>query len=398
MLLVTPVHAETTNALLVEQINQFSLDIFNKIETDNNMVLSPYSLAAGMVYLMKGSAGDTRDQLLQIFHIESASDMERMIPLLNSINHELITNNVCQGWLKCKFYAVLKSLSITDYSHGYIFNNSLWIDKSINVLPAFENTIPASVSVRKMDFSDPVTSMQAINQWVANRTSNLVIDIVPEETLNTDSKMVLINAIYFKGLWELPFNSKDTADQAFTLENNLSIQTSFMKQKTPIAYAETDTFQAIELPYANSSFNMIILLPKKSQNVHKIVDELTVSAFTQLLDQFQPRQVSLSLPKFGITSSFLQLDETLGDMGAADAFNPDKANFSLITPAAVSISQIVQKAVIEVNENGVEVTATSSLPLSKMQAATFNANHPFIFFIIDKKSRIILLTGQLMNP
>jgi serpin B len=215
------------------------------------------------------------------------------------------------------------------------------------------------------------------------------------------TRLVLTNAIYFKGKWATPFKPEQTQEAPFTLLSGEKVNVPMMHQTAHFGYMETDTIQVLELPYVNNDLSMVILLPKKPDGVNELEKGLTSETITGWLAGLRKREVQVYVPRFKLTSEF-SLAETLSAMGMPDAFST-KADFSGITGNRdLFISAVVHKAYVEVNEEGTEAAAATGVAMKLTAVAppppVFRADHPFVFLIRDNQTGSILFLGRTANP
>ena len=222
--------------------------------------------------------------------------------------------------------------------------------------------------------------------------------------LSGDSRLVLTNAIYFKGKWASPFKKELTRDQPFFLTADKKANTPMMWQKAHFGYTETDKLQALEMPYDGKDLSMVVLLPKKVDGLADLEKSLTRESLQTWVSGLHQSEVDVTLPKFKMTSEF-QLKKVLSDLGMTDAFLPDKANFGGMSSSRdLFIQAVIHKAFVDVNEEGTEAAAATGIAIGVMSAApvkqtpTFRADHPFLFLIRDTRNGSILFLGRVVNP
>lgn len=250
---------------------------------------------------------------------------------------------------------------------------------------------------------------QTINNWVAQQTQNKIQDILPPGTINSDTRLVLANAIYFLGAWTYAFAETNTSTQPFFLSSTKEVQSPLMHQPAlaggvTFNYLETTNFQALELPYASNQLSMVILLPKRIDGLRQLEQQLSPSFLSNLLAQMSPQNVEVFLPRF--TNEFsLNLTKTLPQMGMSDAFTPGVADFSGMDEMRdLFLSLVLHKAWVQVNEAGTEAAAatvvvgTTAIAGGGPPPPGFRADHPFVFFIRDTQTGNLLFLGRLTNP
>jgi serpin B len=225
--------------------------------------------------------------------------------------------------------------------------------------------------------------------------------LIPAGVLNSLTRLVLTNAVYFKGDWAAQFDPQSTKDAPFHVSADDTIDVPMMFQKDEFRYAELDAIQILELPYVGDDFSMLVLLPQDMDGLSALEAKLTPGNLDRWLSALRPRKVDVYLPKFKMTSQF-SLNGVLQDMGMSDAFDSDKADFSGMTGhKQLYITAVVHKAFVDVNEEGTEAAAATGVVMatkSVQVTPTFRADHPFVFLIRDNQSGSILFMGRLLNP
>jgi serpin B len=213
------------------------------------------------------------------------------------------------------------------------------------------------------------------------------------------TRLVLANAIYFKGDWADQFDPKQTAELAFHLATGTDTTCKMMSRKGDYPYAEMPDLQAAELPYAGSDLSMIVLLPRTVTGLTALEGEITAAKLTEWTSTLRKQEVLVFLPKFKLTSEF-SLGKTLVAMGMTDAFSG--ADFSgMDGTRSLSISEVVHKAFVDVNEEGTEAAAATAVVIratAVQRVTAFRADHPFLFLIRDRHTGSILFMGRVMNP
>ncbi|MCK4339529.1 MAG: serpin family protein, partial [Candidatus Cloacimonetes bacterium] len=240
-----------------------------------------------------------------------------------------------------------------------------------------------------------------INEWVEQKTKDKIKELIKPGILDPLTRLVLVNAIYFKGKWEKEFEKKLTKDTPFWLTPEDSIHCPMMQQKGSFNYCENDSLQILELPYLGDDLSMIVLLPREVDGLKKLENCLTIDNLNKWMN-VSYQEIKVYLPKFKITSGF-SLGKTLYDMGMTDAFIPYKADFSGMNGSKeLFISKVIHKAFVDVNEEGTEAAAATAVVMLKAvapkQPIVFRADHPFVFLIRDNHSGSVLFLGRMVDP
>lgn len=395
-----PVSSTTTNfAPEAQPVNDFAFDLYRQIgTTDQNLILSPYSLSSLLVILANGASGNTQRQLIQVLHFAAGNTDDPTE--LAKIDTELMPDSDCQGWLSCKFKHASKWFGFNQ-SSTFLIANSLWAEERLIYKTPFLAAMGQINHFYRVNFNKaPEAARQRINNWVEEKTDQYIKELIAPGMITGATQLILVNAIYFNGLWESPFKPEATEQKPFLLSDGNPIQTAMMGKLDNFFYSENERLQMLQLPYLKSTIRMAVLLPKTTHSVKEIQQTLTHETFSQLLQNAANLKVLVSLPKFKLASTFNSLKQPLQQMGVIDAFS-DKADFSNMTTSALAISDIIQKAVIEVDEKGTVAAAATAVVMfgsAVQQPMQFNADHPFLFILYDTQSGVILFIGQVFNP
>jgi len=285
--------------------------------------------------------------------------------------------------------------------------NALWAQKGYSFLPDFLEIAKGEyqANVNQADFiTGAETARNEINQWVAQNTKDKIQDILPAGSLDELTRLVLANAIYFKGIWAKPFEKAETSSQPFVLSRTSRVNAPLMYHFDEVRYMEDSGFQAVELPYSGGELSMVILLPREVDGCGELEKGLTPALLSRSLKQMKKQRVEILLPRFKLESNF-DLNDTLAKMGMLDAFS-EKADFSgMDGTRLLFISGVFHKAWGEVNEEGTEAAAATAVVARTRGMAPppppcplFRADHPFIFFIRDTRSGSLLFLGRLADP
>lgn len=331
---------------------------------DKNVTVSPYSAGVALSMLTEGAVGETKAEL------DNA---------LNAclFRHTDLGNN--------------DTVVVTSA-------NSVWLDDDFAVRNTYVSHLAKEYDAFAdvLRFSDPA-SVKAINNWCSEHTDGMIDGIVSR--LTPEMKMLLVNALYFKAAWETPFDKRYTKDGVFHGTEGDS-EASFMYRKGNFAYAEYDGNQLICLPYKGGRYSMYVLLPSEELGVDGALPYLTEAGVKEAVNRLENTRVQLLLPKFKQETT-LSLIETLEAMGVRTVFT-SSADLSGIANGPLSVSDVLQKTVVEVDEKGTEAAAvtavvvglTSAMP---QQVIQMNVNRPFLFMIADMQAGRVLFAGKMMN-
>lgn len=363
----------------------FTLDLYNQLKmTDGNLFFSPFSIFTALAMTWAGARENTAVQMAETLHFtEKPAQFHRAI-----------------GDLISQLNAVQKETDVE-----LSIANAIWAQKGYQFLDEFFRIVQQSyqADLKQVDFSSAAESArQAINAWVEQQTNEMIKDLLPPKVLNALTRLVLVNAIYFKGFWDNQFKSRDTREMEFWLLTEVAVKMPMMHQEHQFGYWENDWLQIIEMPYKEESLSLIVLLPKEKTGITDLEQKLNFENMMAWQSRLRKRKVIVFFPKFKIESQF-SLGQTLALMGMPDAFDPELADFSaMVGQKELYISAVIHKAFLEVNEEGSEAAAATGVVVSVTSIAPsppiFKADHPFVFFIRDNKSQSILFLGRVLNP
>jgi serpin B len=364
---------------VVSSDNSFGLKLFsrmNTVEQNKNVFISPFSVSMALGMALNGADGVT----------------------LDSMKHVLEHSNFTMQEINESYKNISYILTHLDPKVVFQIANSIWYRNDFQVYSTFLNNCHEyfDAEVASLDFSSP-SAVQTINDWVNSKTNGkipTILDQIPPEVV-----MYLINAIYFKGVWTYQFDPAKTTDAVFTPSTGNTVSCKMMNQKATYAYHVTEQAQIIDLPYGDRSFSMTIILPAEGTNIDQFAAGLTQQQCDAFVNSLDSTEVELSLPKFKVEYE-KKLNDELSAMGMEIAFS-DFANFSRIANASLAISEVKHKTFVEVNEEGTEAAAVTSvgITLTAMPSTpSMYIDRPFIFAIREHRSGTILFIGKIVNP
>jgi serine protease inhibitor len=377
--------ADGNEKAIVAGNTAFACDLYGKLKgQEGNLFLSPYSISTALAMTYAGARGETKTQMERTLHF-GRGDVHPSFAAL-------------QDGLK----AVQKKGQVQ-----LATANSLWPQKGSAFLPTFLDLCQKhyGVTITPVDFSTETESArQSINNWFEKRTNHKIQELFKPGLLTPLTRLVLGNAVYFKGTWSTQFDKQNTKPAPFHLTAEKKLQAPLMYLESKFRYTETPSLQVLELPYAGDDLSMLVLLPRKLDGLGALEDKLnaeTLTAWTQGLRLLKARAW---LPQFKTTGEF-SLKQTLAALGMSDAF-VDKSDFSGMNGLKdLFISDVVHKAFVEVNEAGTEAAAATgvamaakSMPRPEPQPVEFRADHPFLFIIRDNKTGSVLFLGRMVDP
>ncbi|MHC4623630.1 MAG: serpin family protein [Planctomycetota bacterium] len=390
--------------IVVEGNNRFALEMYARLrEAEGNLFFSPHSISTALAMVYAGARGRTEVQMAEVLHFPTM--LGAIDPATNGPSPKPAACDNEQ--FHSAFGAIIRDLNTRGEKGSYelVVANALWGQKGHRFLKEFLKLINENYdgALNEVDF---ITATEAarrtINAWVEKQTKDKIVDLIQPGVLDRTTRLVLTNAVYFKGNWASRFKKESTKEAPFTLLDTKKVNVPMMNQTSDFRYMEAPHFQALELPYIDNELSMIILLPKKLDGLNEFEKKLTIEALSEWLTKLRKREVIVSVPKFKMTSQFA-LARTLGSMGMTDAFTP-RADFSGISGNRnLFISAVIHKAYVDVNEEGTEAAAATAVgikltSIGPRQTPVFRADHPFIFLIRDNHSGSILFIGRITNP
>ncbi|XP_039890798.1 leukocyte elastase inhibitor-like isoform X1 [Simochromis diagramma] len=370
----------------------FALELFRTLSQTNpagNIFVSPLSIGAALATVYEGAKGDTAAQITQALSFSSGEGVHANFQKLNA--------------------------EINSPSASYILKlaNRLYGENIAHFLPDFidvthRNYLADPITV---DFiGAPEACRAAINSWVEQQTENKIKDLLKPGTVNKDTRLVLVNAVYFKGNWRNRFDEANTKEMPFEIRQNetVPVQMMYQKKKLPYNYISDHDLQILELPYVGEELSMFILLPKESSDgpgpLLKLEKELTQERLNEWTDRKNMEvdsEVVLHLPKFKLEEDY-ELNDPLAKLGMKNVFCAGRADLSGMNgEPGLFLSTMAHKVFAEVNEEGTEAAAATGAVIkleSFIPDTHFTADHPFLFFIRYNETKSILFFGRFSSP
>nr|XP_012623906.1 leukocyte elastase inhibitor isoform X1 [Microcebus murinus]XP_012623907.1 leukocyte elastase inhibitor isoform X1 [Microcebus murinus] len=370
---------------------RFALDLFRALNENNptgNIFISPFSISSAMAMILLGTRGNTAAQLSKAFHFDSVEEIHSRFQSLHA--------------------------DINKRGASYILKlaNRLYGEKTYNFLPEFLASTQKmyGAELAGVDFQHASEdARQTINQWVKGQTEGKIPELLAAGVVDDMTKLVLVNAIYFKGNWQEKFMKEATEDAPFRLnkKDTKTVKMMYQKKKFPYGYIEDLRCRVLELPYQGKELSMLVLLPKDiedgSTGLKKIEEALTLEKLHEWTKSgnLGVMEVNVGLPRFKLEDSYV-LNSDLARLGVQDLFHSSKADLSGISGARdIFISKIIHKSFVEVSEEGTEAAAaTAGIATFAMLAPEedFIADHPFFFFIRHNPSSSVLFMGRFSSP
>ncbi len=381
-------------ALAAEGSNRLALDLYAQLRLrGGNLFFSPYSIATALAMTSAGARGQTADEMARVLHCPPRPD--RTHPA---------------------FAALIRQINGDGRPRPYQLDtaNALWSQQGYGFLPDFLQLTQKhyGAGLNEVDFVAATEAARlTINAWVEARTRDRIKELLKPTDVTPDTRLVLTNAVYFKGDWAIAFPAKQTREGPFHVTADRTIDVPLMQLTASFGYSDGGSFQVLELPYrdaeaqqdfpgASGELSMLIVLPKAVDGLGKVEQSLTVEG----LAGWRPQrwgEVNLTLPKFRATQEF-ELSEALTQLGMAGAFGPG-ADFSGMTGRLdLFISKVIHQAFVDVNEQGTEAAAATAVGMTMScmppPPVDFRADRPFLFLIRHNPSGAILFLGRLAEP
>jgi serine protease inhibitor len=362
---------------------EMGLSLFKQIyntSKDRNVVVSPSSAYMALAMVTGGAEGNTEKQLLKFLGDKGSID---------NLNQEV-------GEIRFKSKSNSEKVTLETA-------NAIFVNKTAPVLSSFigETKKLFDAEISSENFADKNT-IGKINNWCSLHTHDKINSIITN--LDPSDLMVLINALYFKGKWNSPFEVSATEPSPFTLLNGSTKTVSMMHQVDHYSYMTGSGFSSVTLPYVGHDLAMLVFLPDKGTTLDSFISSLSLKNWQSWMGSYTNNKVNLGLPKFK-TEYSRELNSDLKNLGVQDAFSSN-ANFSKMFPPATKafISLVIQKTYIDVKEEGTEAAAVTAVNMSMGMAVdptpvkTFTVDHPFVFAIVNRKTGQLLFIGSMVNP
>ena len=352
-----------------------------KDSPESNLFLSPFGISTAFSMAYEGAAGNTASEMQQVFGFISDDQKRR----------EAISDTLAKLDSKNDMY----KLQIA---------NALWVKDGYQIKQDYLDTATTyyDSTVDNVDF---VTNdgVNKINRWTSEKTQGKIKDVLAPDSTDELTRMVITNAIYFKGKWGNQFNPGNTSDKLFWLDKDKSVTVPMMKSPADMFdYYETKDLQAIKMYYVGGDISMIVLLPKDKNGLGSLEDSLNMQKLDFIRDMMTREPLTIQMPKFEFETEY-KLVDSLENLGIHDAFDKNNADFQGMTDEQVYLDQAIHKAFVNVNEEGTEAAAITALVVRAQSGPPeprheFVADHPFVFIIQENNTGEILFIGRLANP
>lgn len=376
----------TDQAEAVNGSNAFAVDLYGQLRTERgNLFFSPEGISTAFAMAYAGARGQTAAEMAKVFHF-----------------------SLPQEQLHSAMGALLAGMNSKHKSYTLRVADALWAQKDAKFLASYLKQVQTNYGAEfhRVDFnSSPEVVRNTINRWVEQQTNDKIQNLILPGVLTPDTRLVLTNAIYFKGDWLDRFDKADTQNEEFHLSSSQFVMAPLMHRTGSYRYYDGGTFQELELPYAGNELAMMVLLPRQIGSLPALERAFTAAPAINWIQKLKPAdKVILTFPRFTMTQQF-ELSDMLSRMGMPHAFT-HAADFSGMTgKPEFTISAAIHKAYIDVNEQGTEAAAATGTEMYAVAAHSeisppiiFRADHPFLFMIRDTKTGAILFMGRVADP
>ncbi|KAM9094572.1 serpin B6 isoform X1 [Sarcophilus harrisii] len=372
-------------AALSEAINTFTLNVFKEIsekDSSQNVFYSPLSLYCALAMVLEGAKGNTAAQIQQVLSLNKSTD----------VHHS--------------FQSFLAEANKSGDQCLLRIANRLFGEKTRDFISSFKESCQKFYhsNMEELDFANASEKARKyINKWIEEKTEGKIVELLSNDSINPQTSLVLVNAIYFKGKWEKKFDRHRTREEMFKIskEKQKPVQMMFLKSKFRMTHIQDVSTQVLVLPYVGGQMDMVILLPDENTDLKMLEQGLTPEKLTDWLkpERMERTEVGVYLPRFKLEEN-LDIENILKKLGMSDAFDMFKADFSGISSGKdLFLSNVLHKAFVEVKEEGTEAAAATAVGfVGCCLCPYFVADHPFLFLIRDNSSKTILFWGKVVSP
>lgn len=367
---------------IIEGQNQLAIDLMATIPEDGNLFYSPFSITSALGMTYAGAAGVTHQEMHDTLHI----------PVEDAVFHQ-------------EFGALSRDLA-GDHNRPYtlLSGNRLWGQEGMTWKQAMLDTCAEhyDAPVTDLDFAgDTEGARKDINQWVSKMTEGMIDEALKSGDINSATRLVLSNAIYFHADWSEAFDEEFTSEGDFTLGDGGVVSAPLMHGTLPAGLYQDELLSVLRLPYEGDEISLLVFLPAEADGLDALELALTPSEIDGWVSSMDDGDVAITLPRFSMRSRF-DLADTFSELGMPSAFDEQQADFSNMTEdASLYISKIIHEAVIELDEQGTTAAAFTGVVMtvsSFQETPEFTADHPFVFAIRDDLTGAILFMGRLADP
>lgn len=389
---LAPMPSADRAKVLADKSNAFGLDLWPRVAkpAKGNFAMSPASLSIAFAMTYGGARGETAAQMKKVLHFTDEP-----------------------GAVMAAWGGFSRALAAPARPVTLRIANQLFGEKTYTFRQEYldETRAAFGAPLEQLDFKTaPDPSRRRINAWVEERTEKRIKDLLPDGSIKTLTRLVLVNAIYFLGNWERQFDAAKTQDQPFATSATTTKQVPMMQQVNPFGYAEAGGVKVLELPYKGGGTSLLVALPDAIDGLAALEESLSTAKLEGWKRALVEQPVAVSLPRFEATpAASLSLEQELVALGMPLAFDRNRADFSGMADPPnpderLSIDDAFHKAFVKVDEKGTEAAAATAVVMTARGAmrpqkiAEFKADHPFLFFIVEKESGLVLFMGRVTEP
>ena len=369
------IELDTRSEAFVQRGKSFAFEFVRRVNEGRkkSFVISPLSMQFLLGMILDGARGETADEICRVLGYE-AGDVQAADAFALSM---------------------LEQLPAVDKETTLSIADAVFVNNRCSILDSYRTSVVQNydATVSDLDFSDVGEATNRINQWCSDHTNGMITHVLDQ--VDATVPAYLMNAVYFKSRWKEPFPADATSQEKFLDEEGKESTVPMMKNAGSFLYQENEHFSAVRLPYGNGAFQMTVILPQKGRTVQDVVSVLDAHGWSEITYLWSMREVDVWLPRFE-TKFHIDLNQLLIEMGMPTAFEELKADFGAMSPQALFLSQVMQDAVIKVDEEGTEAAAVSTgmFATSVPQYSTFHADHPFLYLITESSTDAILFAGK----
>lgn len=372
--------SKTIQSSFQNSVISFSHDVYKEVPVTENGCVSPYSIMSALLLLMAGTGGKSKSQLRTAILKKNWND-DVTYQQYQALTNQVFSSTENEIYIATKLYV----------------KNGVAVTKNVrDVAKKYFNA-----DIEQKDFAMSIKAAEDINSYIALKTKNKITELIKPEWLSSLTVMVLVNAVYFKGVWEKAFNPEETKKMDFYLTESNTIKVDMMYMKHEVRFLKNLHYSVIALPYTGRTFEMVIVLPTNINGLQKLQKSLTTSMVNDIDSKLVNTNVSIYLPKFKFESG-TDLKILLPKIGIVDIFDVGNADFSNLINGhkdGIYVSEARHKVVLEVNELGTEAAATTVIvtAFGSGLSPMFFASHPFLFYIRHFSTGSVLFMGHF-NP
>ena len=373
---VTELNAELSD--VVDGNSAFAWSMYDQLRGEQgNLFFSPFSISAALGMTYAGAAGATADQMASTLHVADPSDFHASFgSLIRDLDgdkgrgYDLYIANQLFGQDGYPFESTFLDLTNQDYG----------------------------AELELVDFQGATEpSRKRINEWVAEKTRDKIPELLPQGILDSSTRLVLANAVYFKADWAEQFDEEDTSNRPFTLRDGTQVQVPTMSHKGDYRAYYSANLQAVELDYLDDEVAMLIVMPSGEGTFEEVEGTLLQDGFGPIVAGLHSSELFIQMPKFEFRDK-TDLKPRLEALGIVDAFEPTMADFSGIAPTDLYLTAVVHEAYVKVDEQGTEAAAATAVSASDSGPSSISVNRPFVFAIRDRLTGSILFLGRVDDP